>query len=95
MINSQAQAALFHKDTPGNFEETLLLGGNPAYEDRAIPTKDGGICTLEGSLYLNFGIGQNRAILNGVGITLKLFQSSDDFRLMRHGSKIYKLVIPY
>ena len=93
MINSQAQAALFHKDTPGNFEETLLLGGNPAYEDRAIPTKDGGICTLEGSLYLDFGIGQNRAILNGVGITLKLFQSSDDFRLMRHGTKIYKLVI--
>ena len=45
LINSQAQAALFHKDTPGSFEETLLLGGNPAYEDKAIPTKDGEICT--------------------------------------------------
>ena len=93
MINSQGQAVLFHKDQPENMEETSYLGGNPAFVYRADKTKDGGSITLEGSLYLDFAFGQNRAILNGVAVNVKLFQASNDFRLMRHGTNVYKLKI--
>ena len=48
---------------------------------------------MEGCLYLDFATGQNRAVLNGVSINLKLFQASNEFRLIRHGSKTYKLQI--
>ena len=84
MINSQDQAVLFLKDQPKNMEETSYLGGNPAFTYRAEKTKDGGSITLEGSLYLDFAFGQNRAILN-----VKLFQASNDFRLMRNGTNVY------
>ena len=90
MINSQGQAVLFHKDQPEKMEMTTYLGGNPAFTYRTEKTKDGGSITLEGSLYLDFAFGQNRAILNGVAINVKLFQAGNDFRLMR---KVYKLKI--
>ena len=45
---------LFHKDNAGHFEDTSVLGWNPAFEERVRPTKDGGMNTLEGSLYLDF-----------------------------------------
>ena len=93
MINSQGQVVLFHKDQSENMEETSYVGGNPAFYYRANKTKDGGSITLEDSLYLNFAFGQNRAILNGVAVNIKLFQASNDFRLMRHGTNVYKLKI--
>ena len=93
MINSQGQAVLFHKDQPEKMEMVTYLGGNPVFTYRAEKTKDGGSITLEGSLYLDFAFGQNRAILNGVAINVKLFQAGNDFRLMRHGVKVYKLKI--
>ena len=52
------------------------------FTHRAEKTKDGGSITLEGSLYLYFAFGQNRAILNGVAINVKLFEAGNDFRLM-------------
>ena len=48
---------------------------------------------MEGYLYLDICQGENRAILNGVSVNLELFQSLNDFRLMRLGTKNYKLVI--
>ena len=48
---------------------------------------------MEGCLYLDICQCENRAILNGVSVNLKLFQSLDDFRLMRLGAKNYKLII--
>ena len=50
------------------------------YTERARVTKDGQSASLDGCLYLDFGIEQNRAILNGVNINLKLFklQTSSD-----------------
>ena len=74
MINSQGQAVLFHKDQPEKMEMVTYLGGNPAFTYRAKKNKDGGSITLEGSLYLDFAFGQNRAILNGVAINVKYFR---------------------
>ena len=83
---SQGVAALFHKDQPGQMDAAVYLGGNSGYTERARLTKVGQSASLEGCLYLDFGIEQNRAILNGVNINLKLFQASDEFRLMRVGT---------
>ena len=46
MIESQAEAALFHKDQAERFEEITYLGNNPAFAERARPTKDRGTATL-------------------------------------------------
>ena len=48
---------------------------------------------IEGVLFSDFANGQNRAILNGVSINFKFFQSTNPFRLLRHGTKAYKLKI--
>ena len=93
MISSQAQAALFHKDQAGQMDAATYLGGNSGYTERAMKTKDGDNAIIEGYLYVDFGIDQNRAILNGVSVNIKLFQAADEFRLMRVGTKKYKLKI--
>ena len=85
MISSQAQ--FFHKDQTGQMDAATYLGGNSGYSERAMKTIDGGNAIIEGCLYIDFGIDQNRAILNGVSINIKLFQASDEFRLMRVGTK--------
>ena len=48
---------------------------------------------MEGCLYLDICQGENRAVLNGVPVNLKLFQPLNDFRLMRLGAKNYRLLI--
>ena len=65
MISSQGVDALFHKDQPGQMDAAVYIGGNSGYTERARLTKDGQSASLEGCLYLDFGIEQNRAILNG------------------------------
>ena len=68
-------------------ESASYLGGNTGFIMRAEPTKDGGTASLEGCLYVDFGVDQIRSILNGVSINIKLFQSNNDFRLMCVGEK--------
>ena len=93
MILSQAQAAMFFKDQAGHFDELEYVGSNSGYTERGRPTKDGNPGNMEGCLYLDICQGENRAILNGVSVNLKLFQSLNEFRLMRLGTKNYKLKI--
>ena len=52
MIESQAEAALFHKDQAERFEEVTYLSNNPAFAEKARTTKDGGTATLEGVFIL-------------------------------------------
>ena len=47
---------------------------------------------MEGCLYLDICQGENRAVLNGVPVNLKLFQPLNDFRLMRLGAKNYRFI---
>ena len=93
MTLSQGQAAYFYKDQPDAMESASYMGGNIAFITRAQATKDGGTASLESCLYIDFGIDQIRSILNGVSINIKLFQSSNDFRLMSVGDKKYKILI--
>ena len=93
MLNSQAQAAFYFKDLPGYFDVVTYLGGNTGFSERSRPTKDGEEAHIEGVLFSDFANGQNRAILNGVSINFKFFQSTNPFRLLRNGNKDYKLKI--
>ena len=45
MTESKAETALFRKDQAERFEEVTYPGNNPAFAERARPTKDGGITT--------------------------------------------------
>ena len=82
-ILSQAQAAMFFKDQAGHLDELEYIGSNSGYTERGRPTKDGDAANIEGCLYLDICQGENRAILNGVSVNLKLFQSLNDFRFMK------------
>ena len=63
------------------------------YIERGGPTKDFDAANVEGCLYQDISQGEKRAILNGVSVNLKLFQSLNNFRLMRLGTKNYNLKI--
>ena len=93
MIHSQGQAALYFKDQAGDMDAHSYTSSNVGFIERTIPTKDGGTASVEGCLYLDLALEQSRAILNGVAINLKLFQVTDEFRLMRTGTENYKLKI--
>ena len=93
MIHSQGQAGLYFKDQAGDMDAHSYTSSNVGLIERCIPTKDGGTASIEGCLYLDLGLEQKRAILNGVAINLKLFQATDEFRLMRSGNENYKLKI--
>ena len=93
MLNSQAQAAFYFKDLPGYFDVVTYLGGNTGFSERSTPTKDGEEVHIEGVLFSDFANGQNRAILNGISINFKFFQSTNPFTLLRNGTKAYKLKI--
>ena len=86
IILSQGQAAMFFKDQAGHLDELQYIGSNRGYSERGRPTKDGDAANIEGCLYLDICQGENRAIINGVSVNLKLFQALNDFRLMRLGT---------
>ena len=53
----------------------------------------GNVGTIEGYLYTDFILDQDRLILNGVALNIRLFQASNAFRLMTPSDKKYKVVI--
>ena len=79
---------MFFKDQAGHLDELEYIGSNSGYTERGRPKKDGDAGNMEGCLYLDICQGENRVILNGVSVNLKLYQSLNDFRLMRLGAKI-------
>ena len=74
-------------------EAITYTGGNSGFTERGRPTRSGGTASVEGLLYTDFGIDQPRAIINGVVVTLKFFQSFNEFRLMRDGKEKLRLKI--
>ena len=93
MIQSEGEAALFHKDQPGAMEAVTYTGCKSGFTERGRPTRSGGMASVEGLLYTDFGIDQPRAIINGVAVTLKFFQFFNEFRLMRYGKEKLRLKI--
>ena len=87
---SQLQSELYFKDEGGM--DNPPRHGNPGLEKRYILTKTGLAVAMEGPLHLDIAQ-QDRPLLNGVGITLKMYPNSDKFLLMSDDKKEYKVDI--
>ena len=90
--SSRLQRELFYKDTSGAMEETGLNGGNLGHYNRMLHTNQSQILTLEGGIRVDI-CQQDRLIVNGVAIRIKMIQKENCFRLTADGNKEYKLHI--
>ena len=80
MILNSSQ--LFVKDTLGAFDDPDAKGGlNTGLYQRWLATIDGGVLDLEGPVLLDV-FQQDRLVLNGVTLDLKLWPSKNAFALM-------------
>lgn len=70
----------FNMDTSGSVDVTDPSGTNSGLFDRAAFTKEGGVLDVIGRLHVDV-CQQDRFLLNGVPLNIKLWQSTDPFRL--------------
>lgn len=90
---SQLQSQLYYKDTAGFMDNVdPVEGPNFGLVQRYAWTKDGNAVELEGPIYVDI-MQQDRFLLNGVQINVKLFPASDAFSLMSTHSDIYRIDI--
>ena len=89
VLNSQ----LFIKDDGGTMDDTSPDGSNNALYIRSLYTNRGNSVDLIGRLELDL-FQQDRLLLNGLPVNLKLWQNRDPFRLMaKDDTEQYKLKI--
>lgn len=90
---SQLQAILYHKDTPGQMDDNDPLSGkNLGLKQRYDYSKKGGEVEMEGTLLTDLSM-QDKLILNNTKITYILHPSDDNFRLMSPLKDTYATVI--
>lgn len=81
-LSTQFTAAGFHKDTAGLMEQTLLTDvGNRGFRARATQTAGSRKWDLMGPLHSDLFF-QDKMLLNGVDVKIKLTRSKDTFCLM-------------
>ena len=94
MSTSLAQGALFFKDTAGELDDHSYVGNNRGFNTRASLVKRGNVGTMEGTIFNDFMMNQERLLLNGVSLNIKLFQATNAFRLLTPlNNKFYRLII--
>ena len=86
--DSQLQSEGYYKDTAYHMDDVLA---NSGHVQRMNLSKHG-IVDFESALHIDIAQ-QPKLILNGVQITIKLFQSSDAFRLMSANGAAYSVEI--
>ncbi|XP_038271561.1 uncharacterized protein F54H12.2-like [Dermochelys coriacea] len=91
-LSTQFSAGLFYKDTAGQQEETGLDGENLGFVRRAKLTAQSRIVELLDHLHSNLFF-QEKLLLNGVDVKIKLTCSKDAFCLMGSGTESFKLRI--
>nr|XP_056700842.1 uncharacterized protein F54H12.2-like [Euleptes europaea] len=92
-LATQFSPGLFYKDTPGHLENTALDGPNEGFKQRAALTAESKKLELLGNLHADIFF-QEKLLLNGVDVKIKLTRSKDAFCLISHGQvDHYKLVI--
>ena len=79
--NNQLCTQMFYKDTPGFMDASSKGGGNVGFIERQNLTALSRECKLVGNLWLDV-CQQDRLILNGVHVNIKLWPSSNEFKLM-------------
>jgi hypothetical protein len=94
---SQLTAALWYKDTTGKMDERVVtdVGGNKGLVKRAQFTKESKTVDLIGRLHSDIFF-QEKLLLNGVPIRIKLTRSKDSFALKSAGvNPNFKIKIMY
>ena len=87
---SQLQSELYFKDRGGM--DSTPEGGNPGLDERNSFTRTGLEVALEGPLHLDI-VQQDRPLLNGVSITLKMYPNDKKFLIMSGDAHEYKVEI--
>jgi len=87
---TQLQSQLYYKDTAAAMDDSDARGaGNIGLFQRSTFTNDGEYVELEGPLYVDV-CQQEKLLINGVQVDIKLCPSSDGFALMTpQGEKMY------
>ena len=78
---SELTAGLFYKDTAGQMEVADPTGANTGLKERNSFTKESQTVALMGRLHLDIS-NQDRLLLNGVDVRIKLIRSKNEFCLM-------------
>ena len=95
---SQLQSVLWYADDPGKFDklDPTAADTNTAYKTRARLTEKSRTCDMVGRLHLDMFL-QNRYIINGVDLKLRLNRTSSAFHLMSNAgtekTKLTKIVL--
>ncbi|XP_053534212.1 uncharacterized protein F54H12.2-like [Ictalurus punctatus] len=85
-------AGLFYKDTAGHMDVTDPAGGNRGLTKRAAFTNASNVVELLAPIHSDIFF-QEKLMLNGVDIKIRMTRAKDEFCLMRSGAVAYKLNI--
>ena len=91
-VESVLQNELFYKDTAGSMDENGVTGGNIGHYERMLHIANSKVLVLEGPIRMDI-CQQERLIINGVRLNIKLTQADNAFRLMSSGKIPYKVDI--
>ena len=81
---TQLTSQLWYKDTAGHMDATLDNGGNAGLAERRKYTAESRVVEMMGRLHVDL-FPQDRFLLNGVSVKIRLVRSKDTFSLMADG----------
>ena len=82
--NTQLTSQLWYKDTTGHMDATHVDGGNTGLVERRRYIAESRIVEMMGRLHVDLFL-QDRFLLNGVSVKIRLVRSKDAFSLMAGG----------
>ena len=82
--NTQLTSQLLYKDTTGHMDATIVDGGNTGLVERRRYIAESRIVEMMGRLHVDLFL-QDRFLLNGVSVNIRLVRSKDAFSLMAGG----------
>ena len=82
--NTQLTSQLWYKDTAGHMDATTVNGGKTGLIERQRHIAESRIVEMMGRLHVDLFL-QNRFLLNGVSVKIRLVRSKDAFSLMAGG----------
>ncbi|XP_048064833.1 uncharacterized protein F54H12.2-like [Megalobrama amblycephala] len=91
-LESLFSAALFYKDTAGHMDATDPAGHNQGLTKRSAYTANSRVVELLAPIHSDIFF-QEKLMLNGIDIKLRMIRAKDEFCLMRDGDVAYKLNI--
>ncbi|KAL2078836.1 hypothetical protein ACEWY4_024580 [Coilia grayii] len=89
-LESVFSAGLFYKDTAGHMDETDPTAGNTGLTKRATFTEGSTVVEMLAPIHSDIFF-QEKLILNGVDVKIRLSRAKDEFCLMRGDAVAYKL----